>query len=134
MRARDESESGVVMAYLWVALGGALGAMCRFAVSNFFIRRFDTGVLGTVFANITGAFLIGFVLTVTSERISIPPDLRRLLVVGILGGYTTFSTWMYETQLFVEKGDIERAALNIVGSTLAGLLAVWLGVIAGRAV
>lgn len=122
------------MAYLWVALGGALGAMCRFAVSGFFIGRFGTGVLGTVFANVTGAFLIGFVMTVTSERISISPDLRRLLVVGILGGYTTFSTWMYETHLFVEKGDLERAALNIVGSTLAGLLAVWLGVIAGRAV
>jgi fluoride exporter len=132
--AQAEAESGVKMAYLWVALGGALGAMGRFAVSNFFIRRFDTGVLGTVFVNVTGAFLIGFVLTVTSERITISPDLRRLLVVGILGGYTTFSTLMYETHLFVEKGDIERAMLNVVGSVLVGLVAVWLGVIAGRAV
>jgi CrcB protein len=122
------------MAYLWVALGGALGAMGRFAVSGYFIGRFGTGVLGTVFANVTGAFLIGFVMTVTNERVSIPADLRRLLVVGILGGYTTFSTLMYETHLFVDEGDMERALLNLVGSTLAGLLAVWLGVIAGRAV
>ena len=122
------------MAYLWVALGGAIGAVFRFAVSGFFIGRFGSGVLGTVFANVTGAFLIGFVLTVTSERISISPDLRRLLVVGVLGGYTTFSTWMYETHLFVEKGDLERAVLNIAGSVLLGLVAVWLGVIAGRAV
>ena len=122
------------MAYLWVALGGALGAMGRFAVSGLFISRFGTGVLGTVFANVTGAFLIGFVMTVTNERVSVSPDLRRLLVVGILGGYTTFSTWMFETHLFVEKGDIERAILNIAGSVLLGLVAVWLGVIAGRAV
>jgi CrcB protein len=121
------------MAYLWVALGGALGAMGRFAVSGYFIGRFGTGVLGTVFANVTGAFLIGFVMTVTNERVSIPADLRRLLVVGILGGYTTFSTLMYETHLFVDEGDMERALLNLVGSTLAGLLAVWIGVITGRA-
>lgn len=122
------------MAYLWVALGGALGAMGRFAVSGFFISRFGSGVLGTVFANVSGAFLIGFVMALTDERVSIAPDLRRFLTVGILGGYTTFSTWMIETHLLVDKGDIERAILNVVGSVLLGLLAVWLGVLAGRAV
>ncbi|MGH9174326.1 MAG: fluoride efflux transporter FluC, partial [Vicinamibacterales bacterium] len=80
------------------------------------------------------AFLIGIVMAVTDERVSLSPDVRRFLTVGILGGYTTFSTWMYETHQLVEAGDIGRAALNIVGSTLAGLLAVWLGVITGRAV
>ena len=122
------------MAYLWVALGGALGAMGRFAVSGFFIGRFGGGPIGTVVANVSGAFLIGFVMAVTDERVSVSPDLRRFLTVGILGGYTTFSTWMYETHLLVDKGDIERAVLHVVGSLLFGLLAVWLGVIAGRAV
>ncbi|HEX5165996.1 MAG TPA: fluoride efflux transporter CrcB [Thermomicrobiales bacterium] len=122
------------MAYLWVALGGALGAMGRFAVSGVFLGRFGSGVLGTVFANISGAFLIGFIMALTEERVVVSPDIRRFLTVGILGGYTTFSTWMYETHLLAGRGDVERAVLNVAGSLLLGLVAVWLGVAAGRAV
>ena len=122
------------MAYLWVALGGALGAASRHALAGWISGRFGPGPLGIFVVNVSGAFLIGLVMALTDERVSVSPDVRRFLTVGILGGYTTFSTWMLETHQLAEAGDITRAALNIVGSTLAGLLAVWLGVIAGRAV
>ena len=120
------------MAYLWVALGGAIGAVSRYALAGTISSRFGTGPLGIFVVNVSGAFLIGFVMALTDERISVSPDIRRFVTVGILGGYTTFSTWMYETHQLAEAGDISRAMLNIVGSTLAGLIAVWIGVLAGR--
>lgn len=120
------------MAYLWVALGGAIGAVSRYALAGSINSRFGPSPLGTFVVNVSGAFLIGLVMALTSERVSVSPDIRRFMTVGILGGYTTFSTWMYETHQLVETGDMTRATLNIVGSTLAGLLAVWLGIVAGR--
>ena len=122
------------MAYLWVALGGALGAAGRFGLSNWISGRFGAGPLGIFIVNISGAFLIGLIMALTDERVSVSPDARRFMTVGILGGYTTFSTWMYETHQLADGGDVARAVVNVVGSMLVGLLAVWLGVIAGRAV
>lgn len=119
---------------MWIALGGALGAVSRHALAGWIGGRFGAGPLGIFVVNISGAFLIGLVMALTDERVSVSPEVRRFLTVGILGGYTTFSTWMYETHQLAEAGDMTRAIVNIVGSTLAGLLAVWLGVIAGRAV
>ena len=123
----------MLVAYLWVALGGALGAVSRHALAGWISERFGAGPLGIFVVNVSGAFLIGFVMALTDERVSLSPDTRRFVTVGILGGYTTFSTWMFETHQLAEAGDITRAVLNITGSTLAGLLAVWIGVIAGRA-
>ncbi len=122
------------MDYLWVALGGALGAVSRYGLAAWINTRFGPSPLGIFVVNVSGAFLIGFLMALTEERVSVSPDIRRFLTVGILGGYTTFSTWMYETHQLAEAGDITRAILNIGGSLLAGLLAVWLGVMAGRAV
>ena len=122
-----------LVSYLWVALGGAMGAVSRYALAGWISGRFGAGPLGIFVVNVSGAFLIGFMMALTDERVSVSPDIRRFLTVGILGGYTTFSTWMFETHQLAEAGDITRAALNIVGSTLAGLLAVWIGVLAGRA-
>ena len=125
---------GDAVAYLWVALGGALGAMGRYGLAGWINARYGPGPLGIFIVNVSGAFLIGFVMALTDEHVSVSPDVRRFLTVGILGGYTTFSTWMYETHQLAEAGDITRAILNIGGSLLAGLLAVCLGVIVGRAV
>ncbi len=123
-----------LVAYLWVAVGGAIGAVSRYALAGWINARFGASPLGTFVVNISGAFLIGFIMALTAERVSVSPDVRRFLTVGILGGYTTFSTWMYETHQLVEAGDIDRAVLNVVGSTVAGIIAVWLGFIAGRTV
>ena len=111
------------MPYLWVAFGGALGAIGRFALAGWINTRVGSSPLGTFVVNISGTFLIGFVMALTAERVSLSPDIRRFLTVGVLGGYTTFSTWMYETHQLIDGGDVDRAVLNIAGSTLAGLVA-----------
>lgn len=121
------------VSYLWVALGGALGAVGRFALGNWISDRFGPGPLGILIVNVSGAFLIGFVMALTDERLTVSADTRRFLTVGILGGYTTFSTWMYDTHQLAETGDVTRAIVNVAGSVVAGLLAVWLGIVAGRA-
>jgi CrcB protein len=122
------------MPYLWVALGGAIGAVARYALALGITERFGSGPLAIFGVNVSGAFLIGFIMALTHEQPGISPTVRVFLATGILGGYTTFSTWVYDTHFLIEAGEIDRAALNIVGSTFAGLLAVWLGVVAGRAV
>ena len=125
---------GVSMLYCWVALGGAIGAVARYALAVQINGRYGSSPLAIAIVNISGAFLIGLVMAASGDRLTLSPATRLFLTTGILGGYTTFSTWMYDTHQLIESGDIARAALNIVGSTLAGLLAVWLGVVAGRAV
>ncbi len=122
------------MSFLWVAIGGALGAVSRYALTNWISDRFGPGPLGIFIVNVSGAFLIGFVMALTDERLTVSADTRRFLTVGILGGYTTFSTWMFDTHQLAETGDVTRAIVNIAGSVVIGLFAVWLGIIAGRAV
>lgn len=83
--------------------------------------------LGTVIINITGSFLIGLLMTLFTERLQPRPNLRLLLVVGVLGGYTTFSSFEYETYQAVRGGSYWMGAINIAGSVVVGYLAVWLG-------
>lgn len=81
-----------------VAAGGALGAVCRYLVSNWFLQRFGPAFpWGTFTINVTGAFLIGIVLQYAAIRTGFSPYLRLFLATGILGGYTTFSTFAFET-------------------------------------
>jgi CrcB protein len=117
---------------LWLAAGGALGTLGRYAVSGWIDGRFGPGPLGIFVVNVTGAFLIGFFGTLAEDRFPIPPDLRHLVAVGVLGGYTTFSTLSYETMKLIETGDLAPAALNGLGSLLAGIVAVYLGMSAAR--
>jgi fluoride exporter len=120
------------MAFLWVGLGGALGSMCRYFASGWISDRFGPSPLAIFIVNVTGAFLIGLITTVTQDRFLVSPDVRRFMTVGILGGYTTFSTFMYESLQLVEAGDYLRAGLNTIGSLVAGLIAVYLGTVIGR--
>ena len=76
--------------------------------------------------NITGSFLIGFLMTILTQRLA-NPNWRLLLVVGFLGGYTTFSSFEYETLQAVESGAMWMGLLNVVGSVVFGYLAVWIG-------
>src|SRR5215210_6685155 len=119
--------------YLAVAVGGALGAMLRFYLGGTVLARtaapFPTA---TFVINITGSFIIGFFLTLATERVQMSPHLRLAVAVGFVGAYTTFSTFEYETAKLVEDGDVTRALLNVVLSFAVGLLAVWLGIFAAR--
>src|SRR5271170_6435072 len=114
--------------YLMVMLGGGAGSLVRYVVGTAIMSRAGGSFpLGTVFINVTGSFLIGFIMTILTERLSPHPNLRLLLVVGFLGGYTTFSSFEWETLGLVRDGGWWLGLLNTVGSVLLGYIAVWLG-------
>src|SRR5215210_6039067 len=119
--------------YLAVAVGGALGAMLRFYLGGSVLARTATPFPTATFViNVTGSFMIGFFLTLVTERIPVNPHLRLAVAVGFVGAYTTFSTFEYETARLVEQKDFIRAFLNVVLSFVVGFIAVWGGIFAAR--
>ncbi len=120
------------MIYAWLAFGGAFGTMSRYAVSGWVVHRFGPSTLGTFTVNVAGSFLIGLILVLAEGRFLIPSDVRTFLTTGFLGGFTTFSTFMFETMGLVENGSLQGAFLNAGGSLLVGLIAVWLGMTVAR--
>ena len=82
--------------------------------------------------NVTGCFGIGFLAVLAEERMLLGPGARLFLMVGVLGGYTTFSTFGYETIALLRDGSLVAAALNVLGQVALGLLAVWVGMTAAR--
>lgn len=117
-----------------IGIAGALGALARYGVGGWISRRNQSAFPWETFVvNISGSFALGLIFTVATERWSIAPWLRSALTIGFLGAYTTYSTWMFETYRLSEDRAHALAALNIVGSIAAGLVAVYLGVVAGRA-
>lgn len=120
------------MTYVWVALGGAVGAASRFAVAQWAGARWGgTFPWGTLAVNLTGSLAIGLVLTLLLAR-GADPTYRLLLVTGFLGGYTTFSALTFETLALLEARRWEAAALYVGGSVGLGLLATALGLGIGR--
>jgi CrcB protein len=117
-----------------VMVGGAAGSLLRYVLGTAIMSRVGARFpLGTVVINITGCFLIGFLMTMLTERLSPHPNWRLLLVVGFLGGYTTFSSFEWETLGLMRDGARWLGLLNLIGSVVIGYLAVWLGaVIAGK--
>ena len=118
--------------YLLVMAGAAIGGLGRYLLSELVKGRIpDRAWYGTVIVNITGCFLIGVVLTILTQR-SANPNWRLLLVVGVLGGYTTFSSFAYETYALVRDGELARGFANVVVSVVDGYLALWFGVLLAR--
>jgi CrcB protein len=116
--------------YLYVALGGALGSLARFWLSGVTARHFgETFPWGTLLVNVTGSFAIGFFATLTSPegRWFVGPGVRNLFMAGMLGGYTTFSSFSLQTLNLAENGEYGRAVGNAVASLAGCLVAVWLG-------
>lgn len=121
------------MKYLWVALGGALGSVARYAVGLLIYERMGTRFpYGTFVINISGCFLIGFVLTILDNRMGLPPQWRLAIPIGFVGAYTTFSTFEYETLRLAQHGQASVGVLYLVLSVVLGYGAVWLGMTAGR--
>ena len=116
--------------YLMVWLGGGAGSLMRYVVANAVISRVSGRFpWGTVIINITGSFLMGLLMTVLTEGLDLHPNWRLLLVVGFLGGYTTFSSFEWENLVLMRDGGRWLALLNVVGSILLGYGAVWLGAV-----
>ena len=115
------------MKYLLVIGGGGIGSLARYLAGTAITTRFGSVLpLGTMVINITGSFLIGLLMTLLSERLP-HPNWRLLLVVGFLGGYTTFSSFEWETFSAVRGGGFWIGLVNVVGSVGLGYAAVWLG-------
>jgi CrcB protein len=122
-----------LLTYLWIAAGSALGGMSRYGVSRIFTLWFgETFPWGTLACNVTGSFIIGFfaVLSGPDGRLLVAPDLRQLVLVGFCGGYTTFSSFSFQTLALIRQGDMFEAGANIVMSVVFCLFFVWLGSVA----
>ena len=117
-----------------IGIAGALGALARYGLDGAVSRRLPTSFpWGTFVVNVSGTLVLGFILTLMTEQLTTAPWLRSALAIGFLSAYTTFSTLMYETYRLLEDGALGLAAANLLGSASAGLFAVYLGVVAGRA-
>ena len=116
--------------YTLIALGGALGSVSRFFLSGLVADQFGgTFPWGTFFVNVTGSFVIGFFATLTGPegRLFVGGNSRQFFMTGVLGGYTTFSSFSLQTLSLARDGEWLRAGANTVGSVVACLVAVWLG-------
>jgi CrcB protein len=116
-----------------VAVGGALGSVVRFLLGMAVQQRAGTTFpVGTLVINVTGSLVLGFVLRLALSTPSISPTLRLFLTTGFCGGYTTFSTFSYETFALIEENELGRAALYVVLSVTLALIGVYGGVVAAR--
>lgn len=116
--------------YLLVAIGGALGSVARFGLSGLVANSVGaTFPWGTLVVNATGSFAIGFIATLTGPegRVFASGHTRQFLMTGVLGGYTTFSSFSLQTLNLAQDGQWGRAAANVLLSVLSCLIAVWLG-------
>jgi CrcB protein len=122
-----------MITYLYIAIGSALGGMARYWCSGVVATRVgETFPWGTIVINILGSGVIGFFATISGpdSRYLVSGDLRLFVMVGLCGGYTTFSSFSLQTLNLIRDGDLLAAGANIVLSVFLCLIAVWLGHIA----
>ncbi len=126
-----------MLAYLWIAMGGALGSVGRFWFSGVVGRHFgETFPWGTLLVNISGSFAIGLLAALAEPggRRFIGPTGRQFFMYGICGGYTTFSSFSLQTLELMRDGDWFKAGANAAGSLVLCMVAVWLGYALGAAI
>ena len=118
-----------MMVYLWVAVGSALGGVARYAVTKFVLSSSAHFPSSTVLINVVGSFIIGFfgTLTVANGRFAVPENTRLFVMVGICGGFTTFSSFSLQTFDMMRSGHWGKALLNIGLSVVLCLMAVGVG-------
>lgn len=119
--------------FLFVAMGAALGANARYIVGLWAAGRFGAGFpYGTFIVNVTGSLLLGFVVALATERLTLSPQTRLLITVGFFGSFTTFSSYAVESLALIRDGGPWSALLNILGNNLLALIAALIGAYLGR--
>jgi len=115
---------------LFVLFGGAVGTGCRYWLSTFVYSVVEKPSFpyANFIINVSGSFIIGILAELFEARVLVSPTLRAALLTGVLGGYTTFSSFSLETFSLLRDGGIWLALINVLGSVLLGLVAVWMGV------
>jgi len=123
------------MEHFWIALGSALGGLARYWLSGVIARRFGAAFpVGTLVVNASGSFVIGFLATLTEPdgRVLMSASARQFLMIGLCGGYTTFSSFSLQTLSLAREGEWLHAGANVVFSVVFCLLAVWFGHVAAQ--
>jgi fluoride exporter len=121
--------------YFAVGVGGFVGSIVRFWLATYVGQRMGTRFpYGTFLVNITGSFLVGMVMTILTERTHLSPTWRYLIPIGFIGGYTTFSTFEFETLRAIQDGQFTIGLLNLVLSVVVGFAMVWTGAMVGKAI
>ena len=119
-----------MLSYIWVCLGGAIGSGMRFWISGMVAQRIgQTFPVGTLVVNVTGSFIVGVfaAMSIPEGRWFLSPTVREFLMIGICGGYTTFSSFSLQTLALAQDGEWFRAGVNSVLSLALCLIATWLG-------
>jgi fluoride exporter len=120
------------MIWLLVAAGGALGSVARYALSTFVLRATGTLFpLGTFVVNAVGCLCFGVVVGAAAQRIALTPEARAFILAGVLGGFTTFSSYVFESAGLIRDGQMAAAIVNVAGQVVAGLAAFWIGTALG---
>ena len=123
------------MKFLLIGVGGFLGANIRYLVQQWTVSRWGASFpYGTLIINVTGSFILGFFLTLVTERVSASPNWRYLIAVGLLGGYTTFSSFTVEALSLAQAGRWLPAFLYVAGNVVLGLFFAFVGIALARAV
>jgi CrcB protein len=124
-----------LLKYLMVGVGGCLGSILRFWLGSYIGNKMGTRFpYGTFVINVTGSFLVGLVFGLLTVKTQWSPNWRYLIPIGFIGGYTTFSAFEYETLRTMQDGQIGLGLLYVAASVVVGFVAVWGGMIAGRAI
>lgn len=119
--------------YLFVFIGGGIGAVSRYWLSGFVYKFINTIFpIGNLVVNISGCILIGFLMTFFKERFVINPELQAFLIIGVLGGFTTFSSFSYETLTLIRNTEYYFAGLNILLSLVLCLIGTYIGIVIGE--
>lgn len=123
------------MTLVLVGMGGFIGAIARYLVDGW-VSRATGGAFpyGTLLINVSGSFALGLLFALATERALLPAEIRTPVMIGLIGAYTTFSTWMLESWRLLEDGAVLAATVNLGGSLLLGIVAVFLGLALGRLV
>ena len=116
--------------YIVVVLGGAFGTGCRYGLSTlvYSLVKQPTFPYANIIINVSGSFLIGVLAELFDTRFLVSPNVRIALLTGVLGGYTTFSSFTFETLELLRDGELWLGLANVLASVILGLAAVWLGV------